>query len=318
MPPAIEVDSLTRAFAAGHDRVHALRDVSFTVAPGSVLAVLGSNGAGKTTLTKIISTLLLPDSGRVRVLGHDVVEEPRRVRSATSVIFGGDRGLYMRLTGRSNLKFFGMLAGVSSRDLARRMPDALDQVGLSDSADRRVETYSKGMKQRLHIAIGLISMPQVLLLDEPTIGLDPLEAARLRCSIKDLRSEGTTVLLTSHYLLDVQELADRVLMLHQGSVEADLSLDEFRAAAGYAAVVELRGRGAEPSANLVGPRLRTLVRPVVPGGEWTATLVLESWGSGLLAQLSNLLRELEVVDMQVRPASLEEAYARLSQSSRSD
>jgi ABC-2 type transport system ATP-binding protein len=315
MTAAIEVEAITRHFRSGRQRVQALDNVSFAVEPGSVLAVLGVNGAGKPTLTRIISTLLLPDSGQVRVLDHDVVKDAKWVRSVTSVIFGGDRGLYTRLTGRANLRFFGMLAGVSRLELARRLPEVLDQVGLSPNADRRVETYSKGMRQRLHIAIGLVSRPMVLLLDEPTIGLDPIEAARLRQSIKDLRTAGATILLTSHYLLDVEELADRVLLLHQGGVKADLSLADFTAAAGYAAVVELRGRGAPPLADLVGSGSVTIGPPSMPGEDWTATVVLRTWGAEVLAELAGLLREIEVLDMQVRPARLEEAYARLSESS---
>jgi ABC-2 type transport system ATP-binding protein len=311
---AVEVDGVSRSFGSGDKAVPALTDVSFAAEAGSVLAVLGANGAGKTTLTKILSTLLLPSAGTARVLGHDVARDPMAVRAVTSVIFGGDRGLYTRLTGRANLRFFAMLAGVGRRELATRMPEVLDQVGLAGAADRRVETYSKGMRQRLHIAIGIVARPQVLLLDEPTVGLDPLEAQRLRGSVRQMRDAGTTVLLTSHYLLDVEELADRVLLLDRGRVVHDGPLAGFAAQAGYAAVVELRARGPVPDFAAMLPATAALDR--VEGQDdpqgWLATLRLRGWGGEVFRDLGTLLEAVDVLDVQVRPARLEEAYARLS------
>ena len=316
MQPAIEVERLSRSFGSRERRVEALRDVSFSVDPGTVVAVLGTNGAGKTTLTKILSTLLLPSAGRARVVGFDVVDQARAIRPVTSAIFGGDRGLYQRLTGRANLRFFAMLAGVSRAELARRVPDVLAQVGLSDAADRRVETYSKGMRQRLHIAIGVISDPRVLLLDEPTVGLDPLEAQRLRLSIRQLRDGGTTILLTSHYLLDVEELADRVVLLNRGSTVGDMPLASFAAEAGYAAVIEVRGRGPAPQPGRLVNDIVRVDRLDSRDGEWTLVLRLPSWQSGTFQEVSEMLQTTEVVDVQVRPARLEEAYSRLASGGR--
>jgi ABC-2 type transport system ATP-binding protein len=309
---AIELDRVSRSFKVGTALHHALQEVSFAVDAGTVSAVLGPNGAGKTTLAKILSTLLLPSAGSARVLGRDVVSDAAEVRVATSVIFGGERGLYPRLTGRANLRFLGMLAGVGRRELAARVPAMLEQVGLLDAADRRVETYSKGMRQRLHIAIGLISRPRVLLLDEPTIGLDPIEAQRLRQSVRELRGEGVTVLLTSHYLLDVEELADRVVLLDHGRVVSDVALAAFVSEAGYAAVVEVRARGPLPGLDRLAAGAE-VTRSELAGGEWQVVAKLRTWDADVFSELGRLLESVDVLDVQVRPARLEEAYARLAE-----
>jgi len=269
------------------------------------------NGAGKTTLTKILATLLLPSSGSARVMGHDVESDTRAVRTSMSVILGGDRGLYNRISGRENLAFFGMLAGVSRRDLRERVPLMLGQVNLADAADRRVETYSKGMRQRLHVAIGLLSRPRVLLLDEPTVGLDPLEADRLRDTIDQLRVEGASILLTSHLLLDVERLADRVVMLDQGRVTADLPLAKFAGLAGYAAVVTLTYRGVVDLGRSL-PAGATVARHGADGGVSTLVLTLREWSGDLFGALGRLVDDVEVQDIDVRPARLEEAFATLS------
>jgi ABC-2 type transport system ATP-binding protein len=306
--PAIEVHRLGRVFRTGAKKVTALSDVDFAVGVGEVVALLGANGAGKTTLTKIISTLLLPTTGSARVLGEDVVKNVAAVRKTLSVVFGGDRGLYPRLSGRENIRFFGMLAGVPRSELHGRSTAMLERFGLDDVADRRVETYSKGMRQRLHIAIGLASQPRVLLLDEPTVGLDPLEADRLRDAVTELRADGVSVLLTSHYLLDVERLADRVVMMDRGRVSADLPLAEFASRAGYAAVVVVRLRGAAPDTRAL-PADASIDSCVEVGDGVELTIRLGTWGADAFAQLSALLAGAEVVDVQVRPARLEEAFA---------
>jgi len=309
---AVEVEAVGRSFPiSGGKQLQALEDVSFVVGLGEVVGLLGVNGAGKTTLTKIQATLLLPSSGTARVMGYDVVADTRGVRTSMSVILGGDRGLYNRISGRENLAFFGMLAGVSRRDLRERVPLMLDQVNLAAAADRRVETYSKGMRQRLHVAIGLLSRPQVLLLDEPTVGLDPLEADRLRDTIDELRRAGTSILLTSHLLLDVERLADRVVMLDQGRVTADLPLAKFAGLAGYAAVVTLTYRGALDLARSL-PAGAVVDRHETDGELSTLVLKLREWSGDLFGALGRLIDDVQIQDIDVRPARLEEAFATLS------
>ncbi|UOX90701.1 ABC transporter ATP-binding protein [Amycolatopsis sp. FBCC-B4732] len=306
--PAIEVAGAGRTYGSGANRVTALDDVSFTVAEGEIVALLGANGAGKTTLVKILATLLLPTTGRVLVFGADVVDRVKEVRRRVGVVFGGDRGLYTRLSGRENLRFFGMLAGVPRAELRTRAPAMLERVGLAEVADRRVETYSRGMRQRLHIAIGLLPRPRVLLLDEPTTGLDPTEAERLRDTVSELRHDGVSVLLTSHHLLDVERLTDRVVMLREGTVAADLPLAEFAALAGYAAAVTVTIRHPLPELEALLPAEVDVVTRSESAEGTTVELRLPSWGGGMFGRLGALLDRADVVDVQVRPARLEEAF----------
>lgn len=309
---AIVVDGVSRTFGRGATRVIALAEASFSVAPGEVVALLGSNGAGKTTLIKVLSTLLLPTTGRAELCGHDVVGDVHAARAVTSVVFGGDRGLYARLSGRDNIRFFGMLAGVSRRELRGRVPTALEQVNLTAAADRPVETYSKGMRQRLHLAIGLLSRPAILLLDEPTIGLDPLEAERLRGAVTELRDHGVAILLTSHYLLDVERLADRVLLLGDGRIRRDLTLAEFVRQAGHAAEVVVRGGGEPPALDGAHPAWVVGCSVTKENDGWTVTLRLRAWSAEVFRELGALFANVGVHDVQVREERLEDAFRRLA------
>jgi ABC-2 type transport system ATP-binding protein len=309
---AIEVDRLVREFPRQRRKppVRALDEVSLTVGAGEVVALLGANGAGKTTLTKILATLLLPTSGTVRVMGFDVVADPRAVRAATGVILGGDKGLYDRISARENLAFFGMLAGVPAAQLRRRIPEMLEQVHLADASDRRVETYSKGMRQRLHVAVGLLARPPVLLLDEPTVGLDPVEADRLRSVIADLSAGGVSVLLTSHLLLDVERLADRVVMLESGRVRAAMPVAAFAALAGYAAVVSVTFRGALGPPDALPPGAHHEVTELADGSR-QVDVRLREWSGSTFAELGALLADATVLDTTVRQPGLDEAFIQL-------
>jgi ABC-2 type transport system ATP-binding protein len=310
--PAIEVEQVGRVFTASGRRITALDRVSFTVEQGQIVGLLGENGAGKTTLTKILSTLLLPTAGTARILGVDVVDDPRTVRASQSVILGGDRGLYNQLSARENLRFFGMLDGLSRRKVVAGLDDALDRAGLGEAADRKVGTFSKGMRQRLHIAIGMLSEPAVLLLDEPTVGLDPVEADRLRGAVRELRGRGVSILLTSHYLLDIEELADRVVVLEHGRVSHDLTVAEFSASLGFVATVVVRGSGAMPAAQrwdaMAGARMKA--EPEADGG-WRIAVQLERWSPSVFADLGRALQDARIESTEVVPARLEDAFIHL-------
>ena len=176
--------------AARPREVEAVRGVDFAVERGELFGLLGPNGAGKTTTIKMLITLLLPTSGSARVLGHDVVEDPRAVRRRVGYVFGGDRGLYERLSGLDNLRYFAELYGVPAREQKARIAELLELAGLAGREKERVEGYSRGMRQRLHIARGLLHKPEVLFLDEPSIGIDPVGARELRATVADLRNAG--------------------------------------------------------------------------------------------------------------------------------
>jgi ABC-2 type transport system ATP-binding protein len=309
--PAVEVSGLGREFRRGREVVTALRDISFQLGEGEVVGLLGANGAGKTTLTKIIATLLLPTAGSVRIFGADAVRQPRTARAVTGTVLGGERGLYGHLTGRENIEFFAMLSGIHRRALGRRVRRALQEFGLAEAASRPVETYSRGMRQRLHLAIGLIDQPRLLLLDEPTNGLDPVEAERIRTVIAGLRDSGVTVLLTSHYLLDIERLADRVLLIDAGRLTGDLAVSQFRQLAGYAGVVTVHGRGTPPPVLSVPSDGLTVMDVRADGNEWTARIRVQRWGGELFSRLGQLLYDVPVTDLQVAPVQLDDVYASL-------
>ena len=219
--------------------VEAVCGVDFTVERGELFGLLGPNGAGKTTTIKMLITLLLPTSGQATVLGYDVVADPREVRRRVGYVFGGDRGLYERLSGLDNLRYFAELYGVPPREQKTRIGELLELAGLSGRENERVEGYSRGMRQRLHIARGLLHRPEVLFLDEPSIGIDPVGARELRGTVADLRSAGTTVLLTTHYMFEADELCDRIAVIAGGRIVAEGTPNDLKARVGEGTVVEI-------------------------------------------------------------------------------
>lgn len=207
----------------------AVQDLSFHLPPGRVTGLLGLNGAGKTTTIKMLSTLLLPTSGHITLDGLDITQHTRAIRRRINMIAGGERMVYWRLTGRENLWYFAQLYDVEPRTLNERIDALLKLVGLEDAANTVVERYSKGMKQRLQIARGLINDPSYLFLDEPTIGLDAPIARELRQTVQRLAENGKGVLLTSHYLKEVEELCSYIYVIDQGTLVAEGSPEQLKA-----------------------------------------------------------------------------------------
>jgi ABC-2 type transport system ATP-binding protein len=224
--------------------VEAVRGVSFAIEEGELFGLLGPNGAGKTTTIKMLITLLIPTAGSARVLGYDVVRDPREVRKRIGYVFGGERGLYERLSGLDNLRYFAELYSVPPREQKRRIAELLDLVGLTGRERERVEGFSRGMKQRLHIARGLLHDPPVVFLDEPTIGLDPVGARELRATIASLVASGKTVLLTTHYMFEADQLCNRIAVIAEGKIVGEGTPADLKAVVADKTVVEVEVFGA--------------------------------------------------------------------------
>ncbi|MEU4394798.1 ATP-binding cassette domain-containing protein [Kribbella sp. NPDC023855] len=228
---AIEATGLVKTFKARKNTVKALDGIDLEVPEGTVLGLLGPNGAGKTTTVRVLTTLMKPDAGSARVLGHDVVKEADTVRSLVG-LSGQYAAVDELLTGRENLWMFGRLYRLNSAQAKQRADELLEIFDLTDAADRILKTYSGGMRRRLDLAGSLIAHPKVLFLDEPTTGLDPRSRLDLWKIIRDRVSEGVTILLTTQYLEEADELADTIAVVDHGSVIARGTADELKAKVG--------------------------------------------------------------------------------------
>ena len=264
--PAILVEGLTKLFG----EVHALRGIDLSVPRGTVLGVLGPNGAGKTTAVRILTTLLLPDKGRALVEGYDVVRDAAAVRRSIGLA-GQSAAIQEELTGQENLEIIGRLYHLSWPRARSRATELLEQFGLSDAADRAAKTYSGGMQRRLDLAASLVGRPKVLFLDEPTTGLDPRSRLGMWDIIRSLVADGTTLLLTTQYLDEADELANEIVVIDHGLVIAAGTSEELKGRVGgdvveftvpdrglidnaTAAITKIMERvgevGGEPSADL--------------------------------------------------------------------
>jgi len=204
------------------EQIVAVDHINLSIKEGELFGLLGPNGAGKTTTVKLLCTLLLPDDGTATVNGYDIVKQGEEVRKSIGVVTGGERGLYWRLTGRENLWFFSQLYNVPEQVANERINKLLKLVELDERADEQVEKYSRGMKQRLHVVRGLVSDPPILLLDEPTLGLDPASARVIRDFIKEelQKKQGKTILHTTHYMEEADQLCDRIAIIDYGKIVA--------------------------------------------------------------------------------------------------
>ena len=215
MSAILEVQQLVKKYG---DKV-AVNGISFDIQAGEIFSLLGPNGAGKTTTISVLSTLYVPTAGDAVIGGHSVVREPMAVRNLIGVV-PQDLALYEDLTARENLSFWGQMYNLSGKALNARIDQVLEQIGLKDRANQRVKTFSGGMKRRVNIGVGLLHQPRLLFMDEPTVGIDPQSRRAILDSVKDLNRQGMTVLYTTHYMEEAQELSDRVGIIDHGDLIA--------------------------------------------------------------------------------------------------
>ena len=258
LKPAIEAHDIHHSFGD----VVALDGLDLEVAAGTVFGLLGPNGAGKTTLVKILATLLVPTSGGAAVLGHDVVAEPLAVRRRIGLA-GQFAAVDEELTGRENIEMVGRLYRLAPAEARKRAGELLERFGLADAADRRVSTYSGGMRRRLDLGTTLVGRPPVILLDEPTTGLDPRTRSELWTTVDELRRDGTTILLTTQYLDEADRLAQRIAVIDHGRVAAEGTPLELKAMVGAEVLVVRVEPASTPDAVAVLADLCTGEEPIV-------------------------------------------------------
>jgi ABC-2 type transport system ATP-binding protein len=302
----------TGTFRRGSVEVEAVRGISFQIEEGELFGLLGPNGAGKTTTIKMLITLLIPTSGTARVLGRDVVKDAKWVRQNIGYVFGGDRGLYERLSALDNLRYFAELYGVDPKVQRQRIHELLELVGLDGREKERVEGYSRGMRQRLHIARGILHDPPVVFLDEPSIGVDPVGARELRSMIAGLRDAGKTVLLTTHYMFEADELCDRIAVVAHGEILAEGTPRDLKAGVGEGTIVEIEVYGIEAD-TLDGVRGIAGVTSVVVEEQDQAQVLVVQTAPGAEATQAIMARldGLRLGRVTTREPTLEDAYVAL-------
>ncbi|MFH7597097.1 ABC transporter ATP-binding protein [Streptomyces racemochromogenes] len=313
---AIEAEDLHRTYSLRtgwlrprRTEVTAVRGISFQVRPGELFGLLGPNGAGKSTTIKMLNTLLLPTSGTARIHGHDVARDTSEVRRRIGYVFGGDRGLYERLSALDNLRYFAELYGVEPRVQRARIAELLERVSLNGRENERVEGYSRGMRQRLHIARGLLHDPDVLFLDEPSIGVDPVAARDLRETVADLRATGTTVLLTTHYMAEADELCDRIAVIAKGTLQAIGTPEELKSRVRTRDVLDIEVFGLDEARLAPLRALPGVLSATLEEGAGRQTLTVQSArGTDLHQRVLNALSGVRVGRVVSREPSLEDAY----------
>lgn len=309
---AIQVDGLVKTYG----EVRALGGISFEVARGEVLGLLGPNGSGKTTTVTLLSTLQRPTEGTARICGHDVVTDAARVRELVSLT-GQYASLDEGLTTVENLAVFGRLTGLRGRGLRTRIEELIEQFDLAAVRDRRVGALSGGMRRRVDIAAALVTRPEVLFLDEPTTGLDPRSRAAVWDTVAGLRSEGITVLLTTQYLEEADRLADHIVMLDRGAVVAAGTAARLKQQIG-AAVCEVTLVERDDAGKVLGLLDDLdLVEPPAAGSAHPRLVVTAPHGMSTVSTVITRLERagIDVVDIGLRQPSLDEVFLQLTETS---
>lgn len=313
--PVIEAQDLVRVYKSSTGLIKkkrketlAVNHISFSVDRGELFGILGPNGAGKTTTIKMLTTLLIPTGGTAKVLGYDVNAQPVEVRKRIGLILGGERGLYYRVTGRQNLRYFADLYGLPIQSRDKRIQEVLEMVGLGAKADTKVENYSRGMKQKLHIAKGIIHDPEVIFMDEPTIGLDPQASRETRKLTQDLIARGKTILLTTHYMFEADELCRRIAVINNGKIVALDTPAGLKSLVKDTAVIEVEGFGITEAEVEKVKRIdgvRTVSSTVTESKQVMRVQVCDA--GEMLTPVTRAL-ECKVIDVRVKEPTLEDAY----------
>lgn len=308
MPPIIEASGLTKHFG----EVHALDGLDLTAESGRLTALLGPNGAGKTTFISAVATLLRPTSGTLRVAGVDALADPQAVRRVIGLA-GQYASVEPAMTGRENLEMVGRLFGLPKREVTAAASAVLDQLGLADAGDRLVRTYSGGMRRRLDLGASLVGRPRLLLLDEPTTGLDPRSRMELWEAIRTLVASGTDVLLTTQYLEEADQLARDVVIIDHGRVIASGTPDELKGRGGRD-VVEVRPRSAEDLPTVAEVLAAIGAEPPRIDHDTQRASVPVDGGATQLSAAVRLLDERGVVadDIGLRRPTLDEVFLALT------
>ena len=290
--------------------LRAVDGVSFDVAKGELFGLLGPNGAGKTTTMSMLSGLLAPDEGRILVDGVDLAREPLKVKAKLGVV-PQEPALYESLSALENLRFWGGLYGLGGADLARAVDRVLELVGLGERAKDPIKQYSGGMKRRVNLALGLVHSPRAVLMDEPTVGIDPQARVNVLEAVKQVAAAGTTVIYTTHYLDEVEMLCDRIAIMDHGKILAEGTLDELKSRVGGRDIVTVRGAF---DAAAILPRVDTL-----PGVQVTAAesgrlvLSVEGSGRGAVELLGRVLADgLSIDGISIQPPSLNTLFLNLT------
>jgi ABC-2 type transport system ATP-binding protein len=298
------------------NQVVAVKDVSFEVGYGELFGLVGPNGAGKTTTIKMLTTMLIPTSGTATVLGHDIEKDVTHIREKIGIVLGGERGLYTRVNAIDNLRYFADLYGVPTSIRDKRIKELLQFMGLWDRARDRVETFSKGMKQRLHLARGLINDPQLIFMDEPTIGLDPEIAKETRTMIKELVEKGKTVLLTTHYMFEADELCKRVAIIRNGEIVALDTPSGLKKYVMDTSVVEVEGFGITEKEVAKFKEVSEVLAVSADLSENKQVLKLQTpKGSEIISEVQEILKNSRIYDLKIKEPTLEDAYLRLVEGS---
>ncbi|MBU1701493.1 MAG: ABC transporter ATP-binding protein [Candidatus Eisenbacteria bacterium] len=302
----IQVNGLRKSFGS----MAAVDGVKFRVDAGEVYGLLGPNGAGKTTTISMLCGLLHPDGGEILINGNDPWGSPDEVRRTMSVV-PQDLAVYEDLTAKENLEFWGKLYDLSGAPLSRRVDEVLETIGLKDRACTRVSTYSGGMKRRLNLGMALIPNPKVLLLDEPTVGIDPQARLRILELVKSLAADGVAVLYTTHYMEEAQDICDRIGIMDGGKILATGTLEELTRLVGEGDLVTLRGEFTPDDLNTYlkqGPGLK-----IIRAEKGFALLSLDR----AAAKMSQFLEELygsslKIQDLSIKPPTLQDVFIKLT------